>query len=78
MYKNVSFQIFLRTKSIFDSLTIGTSEYRIKMSTVDPAASLIITTCWRVRSASAGISGQMLGVLFFTIIDSPGRQSIDN
>ena len=78
MYKNVSFQIFLRTKSLFDSLTLGNSESGIRLSKVDMPMCRIATTCWRVRSASAGISGQMLGVLFFTIIDSPGRQSIDN
>ena len=55
---------------------IGNSESGIRLSKVDMPMCRIATTCCRVRSASAEISGQMLGYYFLPYY--PGRQSIVN
>ena len=64
-HRTVSF--VLGTKTLFDSLTLGSSESGIRLSNVDMPMCRIATTCWRVRSASSGISGQILDVFVVLI-----------
>ena len=47
-----------------ESLTRGSSESGIRLSSVDIPMCGIATTCCRVRSVSSGISGQILEVFF--------------
>ena len=48
-------------------------ESGIRLSKVDMPICRIETTCWRVRSASSGISGQMLKVFVLAKIMSFGQ-----